>query len=308
MPDTAEARSSTQRAAPGGLRAGVGCLLFAAIGWGLNWPIIKLLLRDWPPLFSRGTAGLFAAAALFAYAAGKRDRLAAPSGAWPKLIGLSFTNVFAFMGFSVIALKWLTPGEGALLVYTMPLWATLLAWPLRGVRPGARAILALAFCLAGTLVLFSESVTTLSGDKLPGILLSLAAAVLFALGTVAAEEALPMPPVVSTAWQVLLGSAPMVALSFAFETPDPTRLTMIGFAAWAYMATIPMGLCYLAWFSAMRPLSPTVASTGSLLVPVVGVLASAPILGVALTVQDFVALALTLTGVALVIGWKTKPA
>ncbi|MDR4307614.1 DMT family transporter [Chelatococcus sambhunathii] len=290
------------------MRAGVACLLFAAIGWGLNWPIIKLLLRDWPPLFSRGSAGLFAAAALFAYAALKRDRLGVPTAEWPRLIGLAFTNVFAFMGFSVMALLWLTPGEGALLVYTMPLWATLLAWPIRGARPGAWAIAALGLCLAGTLVLFSDSVSTLSGDKLPGVALSLAAAVLFALGTVVTSRALPMPPVVATAWQVLLGSAPMIALSLISEQPDAARLSGLGLAAWAYMATVPMGLCYLAWFGAVRRLSPTVAATGSLLVPVVGVLASAPILGVPLTVRDFVALTLTLTGVALVIGRKAKPA
>ncbi|GLK56408.1 drug/metabolite transporter (DMT)-like permease [Methylopila capsulata] len=290
------------------MRAGIGCLLFAAIGWGLNWPIIKLLLRDWPPLFSRGSAGLLAAAALFAYAALKRDRLGVPAGSWGKLIVLSFTNVFAFMGFSAIALLWLTPGEGALLVYTMPLWATLIAWPIRGARPGARAIMALGLCFAGTLVLFSDSVATLSGDKLPGILLSLAAAVLFALGTVAASETRPMLPVVSTAWQVLLGSVPMVGLSLAFEQPHPARLSGLGFVAWAYMATVPMGLCYLAWFGAVRRLPPIVATTGSLLAPIVGVLASAPILGVALTVQDLVALALTLTGVALVIVRRAKSA
>ena len=298
------------RAAPGAtrdVRIGVACLLFAAIGWGLNWPIIKLLLRDWPPLFSRGTAGLFAAAALFGYAALRADAFVPPKGSRARLVGLSFTNVFAFMGFSVIALLWLTPGEGALLVYTMPIWVTLLAWPFRGVRPGGRAAAALALCLVGTAVLFADSLTTFDAAKLPGVLFALAAAVLFALGTVATSESVPMPPVALTAWQVLLGSAPMVALSFVFERPEIGRLGATGFFAWAYMATIPMGLCYLCWFAAVRRLSATTAATGSLLVPVVGVLASAPILGGALGVKDFAALVLVLAGVALVIGRGQSP-
>ncbi len=239
---------------------------------------------------------------MFVFAAARGLRLRPPAGAWAKLAGLSFTNVFAFMGFSVIALLWLTPGEGALLVYTMPLWVTLLAWPIRGVRPGARGLLALALCLAGTMVLFAHSLASLDAAKLPGILLSLAAAVLFALGTVATTEALAMPPVVSTAWQVALASIAMLALSFAFEPLEIGRLTAAGLAAWLYMAAIPMALCYLAWFGAIRRLSSGTAATGSLLVPVIGVLASAPILGVALTVRDVVALVLVLSGVALVIG------
>lgn len=282
-------------------RVGLACLLFATVGWGLNWPIIKLLLRDWPPLFARGSAGLFAAAALFAYAAMKRDRLAVPRGSRLRLCWLSFTNVFAFMGFSAIALIWLTPGEGALLVYTMPIWATLLAWPVAGVRPDGRTILALALCVAGSAALFAESATSLQTDKWPGAALALAAAVLFALGTVSSRGPLDMPPVVSTAWQVLLGSAPMVALALVFDPPELGRLSGVGFAAWAYMATIPMGLCYLTWFSAVGRLSAPAAAIGSLLVPVVGVLASAPVLGAPLAGRELAGLVLTLSGLLLVL-------
>ena len=32
-------------------------LAVTSIGWALNWPAIKILLREWPPLFSRGVAG-----------------------------------------------------------------------------------------------------------------------------------------------------------------------------------------------------------------------------------------------------------
>ena len=44
----------------------IGLLLIVvtAIGWGLNWPIVKLVLRDWPPLFARGVAGVAAASGL----------------------------------------------------------------------------------------------------------------------------------------------------------------------------------------------------------------------------------------------------
>jgi drug/metabolite transporter (DMT)-like permease len=35
--------------------------LVTATGWALNWPAMKVLLREWPPLFSRGVAGLAAA-------------------------------------------------------------------------------------------------------------------------------------------------------------------------------------------------------------------------------------------------------
>jgi hypothetical protein len=30
------------------------CLGVTAFGWALNWPLMKLLLQQWPPLFARG--------------------------------------------------------------------------------------------------------------------------------------------------------------------------------------------------------------------------------------------------------------
>ena len=44
------------------------CLGVTAFGWALNWPLMKLLLQQWPPLFSRGLAGVASAMILFSIA------------------------------------------------------------------------------------------------------------------------------------------------------------------------------------------------------------------------------------------------
>src|SRR3954469_25522977 len=59
-------------------RIGLACLVLTAVGWGVNWPVIKLILRDWPPLFARGTAGLAAALGLAAVALARGEQLAVP--------------------------------------------------------------------------------------------------------------------------------------------------------------------------------------------------------------------------------------
>src|SRR5215218_2772931 len=94
-------------------RIGLVCLVLTAIGWGLNWPIIKLVLRDWPPLFARGTAGLAAALGLAADAATRGERLTVPPSAPGRLSIAAVLNVFAWMGFSMLAMVWLSVAEGA---------------------------------------------------------------------------------------------------------------------------------------------------------------------------------------------------
>src|SRR5215212_3775931 len=198
---------------------GLVCLAVAATGWGLNWPLVKLVLRDWPPLFARGTAGLVGALGLAAVAKMSGEQLTVPIRAFGRLSLAAALNVFAWMGFSTVALLWLTVAEGALLVFTMPLWATLLAWPLRGERPTFRSLAALALGLAGTSVLLAGSGLALGGGKLPGILLALGAAVLFAYGTVVGVAAIPLPPLTLTAWQVGLGCVPMLLAGLVIENP-----------------------------------------------------------------------------------------
>ncbi|HEY0849217.1 MAG TPA: DMT family transporter [Bradyrhizobium sp.] len=278
---------------------GFFCLVVTAFGWALNWPFMKLLLQQWPPLFARGLAGILAAVILAALALGRRESLKVPRTAIPRLIFASFTNVFAWMGFGTMAMKYVTVGEGALIAYTMPIWAMLFAWPFLHVRPTLRDIAALVLGIAGVALLLGADGFAFTEAKLTGIALALACAILFALGNVLNRAQLPMPPLVVVAWQVGLGCLVMLVLGIAFEHPHLGSITPVGIACFVYMTLVPMGLCYLTWFETLRRLPPTSASTGMLLVPVIGVVSAAFILGEPLGVREVTAMALTLGGVTL---------
>ena len=159
----------------------------------------------------------------------------------------------------------------------------------------------LALSSTGIGVLLAGSGFALGAGELPGVLLALGAAVLFALGTVLGVSALPLPPIALTAWQVGLGCAPMVVVGLLFEKPRFDALSPAGWASMAYMTAVPMGVCYLSWFAASRRLPPATASTGMLLVPLVGVLSAAPIVGEPIGMREIVALMLTLGGVFLAV-------
>ena len=263
---------------------GLLCLGVTAFGWALNWPLMKLLLQQWPPLFARGLAGVAAAAILFSIAKARGQPLDVPREALPRLLFASFTNVFAWMGFSKVEMKFVPVGEGALIVYTMPIWATLLAWPLAGIRPKLVDIAALVLGVGGIAVLLGGNGFFFDSGRIIGIVLLLA---------------LPMPPLVVVAWQVGLGCLAMLILGIAFEQPNYGALTAEGLACFIYMTLVPMGLCYLTWFETLRRLPPSSASTGMLLVPLIGVISAALILGEPLGLREVVAMVLTLGGVTL---------
>ncbi len=194
-------------------QVGVLCLLVTAVGWGLNWPVMKVLLREWPPLSARGWAGMTAALGLAVLAVARGEPLAVPRRAVGRLLLAAASNVTAWMGLSTLCMLWLSVAEGALLVYTMPIWAALLAWPILGERPTVRGLTALALGLAGVAVLLgAKGGPGVGPEKLPGVALALGAALLFVLGAVTSRgRPLTLPPLAATAWQVGLGCLPMVA-------------------------------------------------------------------------------------------------
>lgn len=286
--------------------AGLLCLLVTAFGWGLNWPAVKLLLREWPPLFARGLAGIAAALILAVIAYRQGEKLSVPPHLLPRLCFLALTNVFFWMGLGTVMMQWLTVAEGALLVYTMPIWSMLLSWPLLGVRPTVRMTVALVLGFSGTLVLLGGG-TALGIDKVWGVVIGLASAILFALGGIFNRKPLPIPPYALVAWQVGLGCLPMLAIGLLYEWPRIGPLSPLGWALQLYMTFLPMGLCYVTWFAALRLLSPATASMGTLMVPPIGIVAAGLILGEPLGGRVLIALVLTLSGVALALS-APKPA
>ena len=176
----------------------LGLILLAvtSVGWGLNFPIMKHLLTEWPPLSSRGLSGIAGAAALALFALARRQKLSVPRPMWLRL----------------------------LLVSMLPL------------------------SLAG--------------------------------------------------WQIGLGCLPIAIVGLAVEQPQLAALSYVGWASLLYMTLIQFCLCYVCWFAALERLPAATASIGTLLVPVIGVLAAAAMLREPLGLREIAALVFTLGGVA----------
>lgn len=182
-----------------------------------------------------------------------------------RLLLASLLNITAWMGLATFSLLWLSAGEGTIVCYTMPVLAALHAWPVLGERPTARRLAALGLALARLVVLLAGNGIAVGVAKLPGVAFGLGSAVLFALGTVLTKRRpLAMPPMALVVWQVALGCAPLVALALLFERPGFAALSAAGWASMAYMAAVPLCLCYLTWFAALRRLPASVAAIGTL--------------------------------------------
>jgi len=279
---------------------GLGFLAVASVGWGLNFPIMKHLLTEWPPLSSRGLCGIAGAAALALIAVARQQQLSVPRRMWLRLLLVSTLQIGGWTAFMGLALLWLSASEAAVLGISIPVWVAFLAWPVLGERLSPLRAISLLIALAGIVVLIGGNGLEANVEKLPGILCALAGAVCVALGTVLTKHfPMAMPPLSLAAWQVGLGCLPIAIVGLAVEHPQLAALSTTGWASMIYMTVIQFCLCYVCWFAALERLPAATASIGTLLVPVVGVLAAAAMLHEPLGLREIGALVVTLGGVAM---------
>ena len=184
-------------------------------------------------------------------------------------------------------------------VYTMPIWATLFAWPLLGTKPTLRGVVALILGMIGLIILFGAQGFVLDHEKQWGVLLALGSAVFFALGNVLNRSPIAVSPIELVAWQVGLGCLAMMFLGIVFEKPTIGAITSTGWTVLIYMTLIPTGLCYLTWFETLRRLPPAIASTGMLIVPLIGSISAAFLLGEPIGLREAMAMTFTLAGITL---------
>jgi len=280
--------------------AGLLFLAVTSVTWGLNWPVMKHLLTEWPPLSARGIAGLVGGGLLGLLALARGQSLRVPAGQWPLLLLSSLLNVTLWMTLMGLALVRLSASEATVLAYTMPIWTSLLAWPILGERMTLNRVLALLMAFAGIFALMGGDGFANSLAKLPGIVMILIGAVSFGLGTVIAKRAQrSMPILSSSALQLVIGSSPVMLAGLIFEDARFDALSGAGWAMLAYMALIAFGIAYFCWFAALERLPASVAAIGTMAVPVVGVIASAMTLHEPLGIGQIAALAFTLAGVVL---------
>jgi drug/metabolite transporter (DMT)-like permease len=280
--------------------AGLALLLATTLGWGLNWPAMKLLLAELPVLSTRAAGGALGLAVLLAVALARRETLSVPRRSWPLLLVVSALNVTAWMGLASFSLLWLSAAEATIVCYTMPVWAVLMAWAVLGETPRVARLAGLVLAMSGLGLLVLGQGLAVGLDKAPGVAFALGAAVLFSLGTVVTKRwPLGLPPTAGAVWQIGLGIAPLAVLALLFDPPGFATLSPLGWALIAYGGVFALGLCYLSWFAALRRLPASLASLGTLLTPMVGVAGAAIVLGEPFGWREATALALTLSGVAL---------
>ena len=271
------------------------------LAWGLNWPVMKLGVTDYPPITFRALSLWLGVPVLGGVLVAMKVPFRIPRRHWPELLVLGATNMFVWHVCIIVALKELSSGRAAILGYTMPIFSALLGAWLFGTRLAGRAWLGVGAAALGVALLLWHAIAGMSGK--PGYMaLALFAAATWALGTqLLRRTRIPVPTLAISFWMTTLTAVVMTVLAVLLERPQWKAPSAPAWAAIVYNAVLIFGFAHAAWFALARKLPPIASTLSVMLIPVLGVFSGALWLGEVLHWQDWAAVALMVAAIAAVL-------
>jgi drug/metabolite transporter (DMT)-like permease len=265
-------------------------VLLLAFAWGFNWIAAAFALEEVPPWSLRfvGTAIGATTLVIATWLSGRSLRV--PPGAFKHILFAGFFNVAVFNICSAFAQLYGATSRAVIITYSMPIWASVLAWLILGDRIDRLRLIALGLCVAGLGIL----VWPLFAAGVPlGVFFALGCAFAWTIATVYMKWAdLGVDPLVNAAWQLLFGTLLITFGMLAFDgAPHVWPISTRAVLSILFIGLFGVGLAHFLWWAIIGKLPTITASIGSLLVPVVGVGASALILGERPSITDMIGFA-----------------
>lgn len=247
-------------------------LVVLSLCWGYSWILNKLALLDAGPFTFSAYRMLIASAALLLALplTGRPLRPRAPG----ELLLLGMIQTTGFVGLSMWALVAGGVGSTSILVFTMPFWTLLFAWPLLGERVQGSQWIAVALAACGLLVILHP--WNASGS-LVSKLLGVISGVLWAIGSVMVkrmQRASPRDLLSLTAWQMAFGAVPLLGIALLSGEPPvmwSTRFILILFGT----ALVSTALCWWLWTYILKHVDAGIAGMSVLAVPVIAIASAA---------------------------------
>jgi drug/metabolite transporter (DMT)-like permease len=292
--------------------ATIAKLLLIALSfcWGLSWSAMRIALDEVSPWSMRLIGYSIGAATLLVLIRAQGRSVAIPRGkAWLHVFVAALFLSVSFGIAGTFAQLLANTSRVIIVNYSMPVWGSLMAYFVLRERINRRSAIGLALCVAGLSVLVYPVVEQSMREPI-GLLLALVCALGWGAGTVYMKWARIKGDLLAiTFWQVMVGALAFLIGYTIFEgLPHYAPLQWRTWGGLLFNGIFGTGFAYFIWFNIIGRLSTAMASLGSLVNPVVGVIGAVIILGDRPTIADWIGFALIFSAAACVLlPQRSKP-
>lgn len=276
--------------------------------WGSTYLGIRFAIDTIPPLLMAGTRFLLAGFIMYAIARWK----GAPKGSlanWRTALIIGGCLLLGGNGGVTLAEQYVSSGLASVMVATVPIYITLLAW-WSGIAPKPSPIvwLGLAGGFAGVAILIGPALSLSPNDgghAGTGMLILLCSSFIWSAGSIYSRKAKSAsPPLLLAGQQMICGGGLLTLaglLSGEHHRFDASRISLLSIGAFAYLVIIGALVGYTAYIFLLRHCDPAKVATYAYVNPIVAVILGAIFAGETLTGRAVLAAGLIIGSVALVI-------
>lgn len=263
---------------------------------------IKAGLAFAPPLLFAGLRTSMGGILLLGLAVLLRQPWLPARQSWRGIIALALTATTLTFGAMFLSPGRAGAGMASIMGNMQPLFTLVLAAIFLSERVTPAKLVTILFGLAGVVLISSQAATGVSGSEISGIGLALTASAGAAMGNVIYKRiGLQEPLLVITAWQLMIGSMPLFALSLLVERGMPAEMWNLEFLGLlSFLAFAGTSLLNAAWYWLVQTEDVGQLSTYFFLVPVFGLAVSALVFDERITPLEIIGSLLVVAGVVLV--------
>ena len=276
-------------------------LIALTLMWGVNWPMMKLSLRELSPLYFRAITMTLGASWLWLFFRARGVRMLPHGTEWKTVVTLALPNMLGWHTISIFGVKELSSGRAAILGFTMPIWTVLLGALFLGQKLTLRVAWATLAVAAAIALLMAHELHNLTGRPL-GVLWMELAALSWAIGTLMMRRlTITLPTEALAVWMMLLTSVCLWLLALVAEPVPSFQFSPAMWGSLVYGVFINYGFAQIIWFGLARNLPPATSAMSVMAIPLIGTLSVTIVEGEVPHWQVYVAVVLVMSAIAAVL-------
>lgn len=276
-----------------------------ALMWSSAFTSARIIVSEAPPLYSLSLRFLISGllGVIIARALGQSWQLT--RNQWRAVIIFGFCQNALYLGLNFVAMQWVEAGLASIIASTMPLMVAFAGWILLGDRLRPMAIAGLFAGVVGVTLIMGSRLS--GGVDITGVILCFVAAAALTAATLSVRTASSGGNLMMiVGLQMFVGSGALFVAALFLESPAFTPSLRLGMA-FTYTVLVPGLLATWIWFALVGRIGAVKAATFHFLNPFFGVAIAWLLLGEALSMVDFIGVAIITVGILAVQLSKQNP-
>lgn len=273
-------------------------ILTITILWGYAWVLMKEVLTYMGPFtFSAlrfGTGSLTLLVLVWLLKIGLP-----PKQYWGHLIIVGILQTSIVFLLVMYGLRFVDAGKSSVLLYSMPMWSSMLAARFLGEKITSKKLFGLMVGMVGLLTILGWDIWAGQNVKMIfGEVLIIIAAISWAISNVYYRLTVQdLPKIQSSAFQMFFGTIGIIIATLFMEWNEPIEINAHSMYYILFTGVLASALCFTVWFVVISMIDMVTATISTLLVPIFGLLFSNLLLDERMTASILIGSGLIILGI-----------